>query len=271
MKDSIEMQEFFNYFKSYIKRTRILEISESTIAKCLRYYGCEEDFSMENEIDKKCTQAKEYAKLKDINVISKEQGHSPRKFSHIAFNLYGPEDYTKITKLYIPINYKKTPEVLDQIYLYLIDNNIRCETKISSNDRSDNFVVRLYDIKDVEPFLQFCASNPIIKDNLKKTNPFIATKNNIGVVQDGYIKDSFNGGLSSTLTSFINSCNKFGELENMNIEYFLEFLIEVMNEEPDENLKFNYLCIYNSINAIKMGLDPAHEIKNSIQMNPYGF
>lgn len=271
MKDSIEMQEFFNYFKSYIKINRILEISESTITKCLRYYGCKEDFSMEEEIDKKCAQAKEYASLKDINVISREQAHSPRKLSHIAFNLYGPEDYTKITKLYISINYKKTPEVLDQIYLYLIDNNIRCETKISSNDRSDNFVVRLYDIKDVEPFLQFCDSNEIIKNNLKKINPFIATKNNIGVVQDGYIKDSFNGGLASALTSFINACNKFDELENMNIEYFLEFLMEVIDKESDENLKFNYLCIYNSINAIKMGLDPVNEIKNNIGMNTYNF
>lgn len=271
MKDSIEMQEFLNNFKNYVKRNRLLEIDKNIIEMCLKYYGCKDDLSMGEEIDRKYMQAKEYAETKNIDTLSLIQGKTARKFSHFVINPDESIDYTKVVKLYIPTNYKNTPEVLDQIYHYLIDNNISCESKISGDDRSDNFVVRLYNIDDLDPFLKFCDSNPVIKNNIKKTNPFVATKNNIGIVQDGGIQTSFNGTLSHVLKYFINACISFDELDNMDIDHLLEFIIETMNREPDEEFKFDYLSVYNSINSIKMGLDPAEVIKENIKLNPYAF
>lgn len=271
MKSKEEMAQFFNNIKNYVKRNRIFEISEKNIYDCLIYYGCKEDYRMEDKIDRECKQICEYAKQKNTKIIFKEQGHSPKKFTHVVFNLDGAEDYTKVFKLYIPIKYEKVPEVLEQIYAYLIENNIRCETKISSSDRSDNFVVRLYDSKDIDSFLQFCNDNSIIKNNIKRTNPFVATKNNIGIVQDGGIKESFNGALASLLTGFINACIKFDEIDMMNISGFQQYLIEKLNEEISEEIKFTYSCVFNSINQIVEQLDPVSEIKENIYKNPYKF
>lgn len=264
-----EVEQFFKNIKNYLGRHNNHEFDKNQIYSVLKMYGSTDDISMESQIDEKISEAYSIAKQSNTELLYKEQGRSPKKLTHLAFNIDKMPDYKKVTKLFVPIKYEKTPEVIEQIYSYLIYNNVKCETKVSSQDRSDNFVVRLYDLEDVDPFIEFCNQNDIVRNNLKSSNPFICTKNNIGVAQDDAIKASFNQTLSHCLAYYINACARFDELNEMGLDGFSSFIIEIMNKEPDEDLKFDYLCVLNSINSINNNLDPVEVISNNIQSGYY--
>lgn len=264
-----EVKQFFLNIRSYLGRHNNHEFDRNQIYSVLKLYESTDDISMESLIDEKVSLACEMAKETNTELLYKEQGKSPKKLTHLVFNADEIPNYRNVTKLFIPIKYTETPDVIEQIYSYLIFNNIKCETKVSSQDRSDNFVVRLYDLEDVDPFIQFCNQNNIIKENLKRTNPFICTKDNIGVTQDDGIKSSFNQTLSHSLAHYINACSRFGELREMGLDGFSSYLIELMNKETDEDLKFDYLCVLNSVNCINDKLDPVEVISNNIVSGHY--
>lgn len=268
MKDKSKMEEFFEEMRKILQDDKLMIMDSRQVYNYLKYYKVMPNSDKEYEIDDACNKIVEYSKKRNFPYMVKIKGKSPSKWTHMYVNKENV-DYSSTIKLYIPIKYDKVTTTLSKIYYYLIENKIECETKISSSSKSDNFVVRMYNIDDVRPFLDYC-SHAKIQDNLLETNPFISTINNIGVVRDEALIESFNGGLSKALSEFLTMCQMNNCLDKLNSINFREYILEVINREPNPDLKYNYLCVFDSINEIIEGLDPLEDIRKNIESKPYG-
>lgn len=151
----------------------------------------------------------------------------------------------------------------------MLSNGIKCETKVSTKDINDNLVVRLHNIDDVESFLDYLNYNSYIHIKNKKCNPFVPNKDGIGIVQDSGIKQSYNGAVAHLLTDYLVMMKKNNFMDSICLDDFMNYIIEYVNNEEDENLKFDYLCVLKGLIQIKDGLDPLSEITDSINNKRY--
>lgn len=58
-------------------------------------------------------------------------------------------------------------------------------------------------------------------------------------------------------------------MNKINLDDFMNYIIEYINNEKDEDLKFDYLCVLKGLIQIKDELDPLAEIIDSINNKKY--
>lgn len=255
-----KVDRFFNEIRNMYIRDSKLDLNYNDIRRILRLYGIRKDDSKYNEIDDMLYKAEKYSKHKGVKVSVGTQEGRDTTYKHLLFNGRGRQDSSNIIKVYVPINYANMPVVLEKIYLYIINNNLWCETKVSLQDSSDNMVIRFCDMRDVGQFIEFCRTNSEISHNLRETNPFVATSSSLGVVQDTGINESFNSSLARALSDYLRVLNESNMLNSMGTVDFMNYLSTVINLERNKELKLNYLYIFKSLMCIENNLDPVSEI-----------
>lgn len=161
-----DINYFLNNIKSLVTMDDIKDVSklEKNIYLMLRFASADvTNENKKNEIYHCGEKAKQCAyslQLLGRNIkINRED-----IFEYISFNNDPNEniDYKETIKLYIPLDYNNIDSSLDQIYIYILSNGIKCETKVSTKDTNDNFIVRLHNNDDVEPFIDFLNNNSLI-------------------------------------------------------------------------------------------------------------
>lgn len=268
-----DINYFLDNIKSLVSIEDIKDVSklEKNIYLMLRFAGADvTNENNKNEIYRCGEKAKQYAlglELlgRNIKVNRKDI------FEYISFNNNPNEniDYRKAIKLYIPLDYNNIGPSLDQIYIYMFSNGIKCETKVSTKDINDNLVVRLYNIDDVEPFIDFLNNNSWICIKDKKCNPFIPCKDGIGIVQDRGIKQSYNGAVAHLLANYLVLMKQNNFMNKINLDDFINYISVYINSEKNEDLKFDYLCVLKGLIQIKDELDPLADIIDNINNKKY--
>lgn len=105
--------------------------------------------------------------------------------------------------LYIPVIGSDLAKVIPHIYKHLLSNRISFLSKISFYNRSDNFIVYVYNKEDARSVINFCNNH--FKDQLGVVNPFIAKIGSVGVSRE-LKRMSYNLEIASLLNSYIEDC-----------------------------------------------------------------
>lgn len=105
--------------------------------------------------------------------------------------------------VYIPVVGDKLDKVIPYIYRHLLSNRISFLSKISFFNRSDNFVVNVYNKEDAKSLIDFCNNN--INEHLGVVNPFIATLGKVGISKELY-GISYNNLIATLLNEYIEEC-----------------------------------------------------------------
>ena len=148
----------------------------------------------------------------------------------------------KYIKLYVPINSIHLFEGVNLLFDYLEEENIRHDSKISDEIRTDNIIIRLaeWDYKSANKIIEFINNNKYLKTGLNKTNPFVPTSKGIGIISEA--GGSYNKTISSLIEGYLSMC-----IQNNNepsIDEFREFLIMSLS---NNNINEYVLNIFDNV------------------------
>lgn len=121
-------------------------------------------------------------------------------------------------KMYIPIDYGHIELGANKIFKFIESKGIKHLSKIGSDIRMDNIVIRVTNKKDADEIINFIKSDSFIQRGLMPANPFAFSKDGIALACDG--NSSYNSVLGSLLTDFMNSV----DVNNYNALSFYQFL-----------------------------------------------
>lgn len=124
-------------------------------------------------------------------------------------------------KLYIPMDTDHIYEGVKQLFTYIDNEDIPNASKIRNKITMDNVVIRVNTIEEAEKIINYVNNNEYIKEGLIEPNPFLISKDNIGMALDGNTT-SYNGVLSRYITEYIYK-NK-DNIDNINISNFKDYL-----------------------------------------------
>lgn len=135
--------------------------------------------------------------------------------------------YNKI-KMYIPLDKEHIRDGAVRIFNFLEMNNISHESKIGSDIRFDDVVIRVDDIRTAEVIKDFVMRDRYISEGLIDTNPFAFNDSGISFAWDGYL--SFNSVVSSLISDYINDLKNKNMLGQVNSADFVKFVSEKFNK-----------------------------------------
>lgn len=130
-------------------------------------------------------------------------------------------------KLYIPVDAMHIDKAAHDIFNYLIVNNIKHISKIGSDERRDNIVIRLQNEKDLESFRNFIHQNKNIKDGLIENNPFVINDGIIGYAADGNL--SYNSIVSKYIKNYLIEKRETNNLDNVSYQDFFLYCSNIYN------------------------------------------
>lgn len=173
-------------------------------------------------------------------------------------------------KVYVPLDSNHIEKGAKEIFKFLSDQNISHVSKIGSDVRFDDIVIRLVKPSDVEKLIQFVNNNKYIKEGLLPANPFTYSVNGISVAIDGWI--SFNSTISSLITLYINEKKVNNLLNTVGVDDFYSYVQSYYNKafltaegldklsndfSPQKKLNNSQLVNYKNVLEliIKMGKD----------------
>lgn len=88
-------------------------------------------------------------------------------------------------KMYLSVESKDIAQVSIMLFDFLEKNDILHQSKVASEVRSDDIVLRIYSKEDEVKIQNFINNNSYIRNSLKKTIQFCFEKDNIGYALDG--------------------------------------------------------------------------------------
>ena len=161
-------------------------------------------------------------------------------------------------KIYLHINSKDIFEVARILFEYLSINNIKHMSKIGSDIRLDDIVIRVYSKKDYLRIKNFIDRTPRIKDSLQDSFPIGFHDGKINLALDRDM--SFNQVVSSYLYWYITDSKKEGkEVSSRNFDI-------IMNTVPSMILKEEQLNNYQEITKVIIESLKNDTLENYFQM-----
>lgn len=105
-------------------------------------------------------------------------------------------------KMYIPLDYNHLYEGANRLFDFITANKITHNSKIASFIRSDNVVVRVDELADMEKIINFVNNDVYIQEGMINVNPFLANYNGIGLAMDNTY--SYNSETARMIFYFLN-------------------------------------------------------------------
>lgn len=125
-------------------------------------------------------------------------------------------------KMYISLDSSHIRQGAKIIFDFLAANNIKHRSKIGSDVRTDDIVIRLSSPDDAKKLSHYISNSNYIKSGMLKVNPFCFENNGIGYAFDGLL--SYNSCVAQVITDYINRMYELGiDLNNININSFYQF------------------------------------------------
>lgn len=178
---------------------------------------------------------------KDIQVEKNSQ------FFSLQSNDYDEIYLNSAIKLYIPINKDKIEIAVKKIFSYIKEEKIRHCSKVFKTVRNDNIVIRVFSIDDVENIIKFVSNNDYIKSGMMDLSPFVTTHQGVGLAMD--FNYSYHDILAISLYKYFEKLTIDDTLDKANIEDYKNYLINIIEHENNETLKFIYKIIIDNLNG----------------------
>ncbi len=160
-----------------------------------------------------------FANARNINVFVDPNWSYFCQFTNRRNEVMNQEDHIKI---YIPQDAQHLYESANQIFDFLAKNNIKHMSKIGSEVRFDDIVVRLTNAEDAKKLQHFIKKNRFIQEGLIEPNPFAFSQDNIAYACDGKI--SYNSMVANYIRMYLSDKQKKGTIQEININDFLQFV-----------------------------------------------
>ena len=168
--------------------------------------------------------------------------------------------------VYIPVISSSLEKTVPYIYRHLLRNRISFSSKISFFNRSDNFIVTVYNKDDARSLINFCNNTENINENLGIVNPFIATLGKIGVSKELY-GINYNHFIATLLNEYIEDCilkQRKKAYDAIDFQNFVNDKYKDSNNYVDKNM--NYI-VSASLYAILMKENVLKFFNNEISLN----
>lgn len=179
-----------------------------------RYRICDNDFSK---------WISRFSKSKNMDVFVSE------KWKYFCqFLTKDKNEYSKLycspnhIKLYIPVDSKHLQESANLIFDFISKNNITHASKIGSDVRCDDIVIRLINSDDAKKIMDFVKNNKYIQEGLIDSNPFVPSYCGVGYVSDGSL--SYNSAMSKLVCGYVNGLKKDKRLDKASVTDFLKYV-----------------------------------------------
>lgn len=129
-------------------------------------------------------------------------------------------------KMYIPLDYDHIEKGANRIFDFLERNNIKHHSKIASEIRADDVVVRLYRKEDAVKLQNFVERDRYIKEGMLSVNPFCFSKDGVGYGYDD--RSSYNYYVSSVVADYINVAKERNmDISSVNMGSFYKHIDDV--------------------------------------------
>lgn len=214
-----EINRYFDWLKEYLKYYPNTVVGKEFIDDSLRLYGLKQSDIQGNKIEDDSF----------LN-IQKEMFSEWVQYyhNHPQLRCFSNQEYfcrfengrpdeimnkgkMDFIKLYIPLDKEHLQEGAKLIFNFLITKGVKHSSKVASEIRSDNIVIRLpiYDQKTAQELISYIHKTPYLQQGLNHLNPFVPNQNGIGMVIDDDESNrkrvSYNGIISQYIVEFINS------------------------------------------------------------------
>ncbi len=132
-------------------------------------------------------------------------------------------DAYNMLKIYIPMDKDHMYNGINSLFDYIAESGITYHSKITSDTRIDDVVLKVDSIASAEKIRNFINHEDYIKKGLINTNPFTVIDNNISYTWEG--KLSYNLVVSDWISRYINKTNK-----DISCDNFLEYICNKYND-----------------------------------------
>lgn len=177
----------------------------------------------------------------------------------------GKEKGSTALKMYLSVDAKHLKKTYEKLNDFMKKNNIQSSSKARNRASSDDIVMRIPDIKDIEKVKNFIKNDSYIREAIKNTNPFFA-RDELGISysQDG-MHSSVNDQLSSLLADYFNS-NK-DNLDSITRDGFKNYL---HTNKTEFYKKFDYAFPPENVriaNLLELSMDEEFSYEDMIRYN----
>lgn len=153
------------------------------------------------------------------------------KGGYFYYFRYNEQDILKdAIKLYIPMDSNHILEGVNQLFDFIIENNISHNSKVASKIRNDCVVVRVSNLDDAKKIIDFVKNNEYINEGLLNVNPFTLNINGVGLAKDSHF--SYNDEIAKSIANLIKILNEKDRLDSLNVDTFILYLEQL----KDDNL-----------------------------------
>ena len=149
-------------------------------------------------------------------------------FCHFSNDNSIVPDISKIIKMYIAIDDNHIYEAANRIFGFMAQNNIKHSSKIASEVRFDDIVIRVMNKNDAQKIQEFITSDSYIMSGMMKSNPFAFKCGPIAYGWDANI--SYNMIVASYVADYINKMAKSNQLNDVSYKSFVEYLVMIYNK-----------------------------------------
>lgn len=125
-------------------------------------------------------------------------------------------------KIYVPLDKGHIERGAKEIFEFLSSNKISHISKIGSDVRFDDIVIRLVNPNDVIKLTNFINNNKYIQEGLLPPNPFLYNFKGIPMAVDGEL--SFNSTVATLIKIYLNNKIDNNDLNTVGVEDFYQFV-----------------------------------------------
>lgn len=131
-------------------------------------------------------------------------------------------------KMYIPIDGEHIYKGAIDLFNYVESLGVRHESKISSEIRSDDIIIRLdgENMDSAKKIINYVNSNEYIREGLTRVNPFVPVVNGIGIMKESGI--SYNNTMAKLIAYHIKEMQK--QQKDVSIYSFQEWLNSIQSD-----------------------------------------
>lgn len=191
----------------------------------------------------------EFNNVENINVFCSIYWRYFCQFKNCDLVDNNNKDYVKV---YIPLDYNHIYEGVKIIFTFLAESNIKHVSKVCSNIRFDDVVVRLNNLEDARKLQAFIDNNRYIQEGFIKPNPFAFSKNGVSYAFDSSL--SYNFYIASLIDDYIKKISKdTGKtINDVNLSSFYSYIDYISSNvsEIKRILKFKYEDDANDSNKV---------------------
>ncbi len=175
-----------------------------------------------------------FKNIPNIKVFVQDNWRYFCQFTNDDYNQISPHN---MIKMYIPVDDKHINEAAKRIFTFMSENNMIHHSKIGSEVRFDDIVIRIDSKENAKKIEDFVMRDQYIMEGMMKPNPFAFNNGYISYAWDGEL--SFNDTVSKYISNYINDLKKNNHLNEASYRGFVAYVGSVYKEVFKENKNQN--------------------------------